>query len=84
MNRRTGRRVRNRAPQKLAKKNWESASTFSPLEVSPEDLEGALKFGLCVPRDILKKVMKVRIGAPAAVKSVCGRRPKLIRAAGRS
>jgi hypothetical protein len=46
----------------------------------PDDLEAALKFGLCLPDKIIEMVLKARLSDPSAVASTCRREPRLISA----
>jgi hypothetical protein len=44
----------------------------------PEDLGPSLKFGLCLPTDIIESILKARTSDPAAVAETCRRRLRLI------
>jgi ATP-dependent Lhr-like helicase len=47
----------------------------------PDDLVAALKFGLCLPAEIIESVLKARTSDPAAVAATCRRELRLISAA---
>jgi ATP-dependent Lhr-like helicase len=47
----------------------------------PEDIGSALKFGLCLPAEVIGEVLKARTGNPAAVAAICRRNLRLIFAA---
>jgi ATP-dependent helicase Lhr and Lhr-like helicase len=44
----------------------------------PDDLGSALKFGLCLPADIITNVLRLRIADPRAVEATCQRDLRLI------
>jgi ATP-dependent Lhr-like helicase len=44
----------------------------------PDDLGAALKFGLCLPAEIIGSVLKARTSDPAAVAATCRRELRLI------
>lgn len=44
----------------------------------PEDLASSLKFGLCLPVDVISSVLKARTSDAAAVAATCRRNPRVI------
>jgi hypothetical protein len=44
----------------------------------PEDLGPSLKFGLCLPTEVIEGILKARTSDPAAVTAACRRRMQLI------
>ncbi len=44
----------------------------------PEDLASSLKFGLCLPVDVIGSVLKARTSDAAGVAATCRRNPRLI------
>lgn len=50
----------------------------SVLPTLPDDIESSLKFGLCLPPEIIKRVLAARTSDAAAVAAVCRRPARLI------
>ena len=59
-------------------------SRIDPVSIHPklpEDIGLSLKFGLCLPVEIVRSVLKARTADPASVAAICRRSPQLIYAA---